>query len=93
MVVENIKGGVQNAHSACDLPQNRKHVDNFKHFAKQKFNAADSSSQSDVQAQFLWYIEEFACTASSANVCFGNQPASFKRETFLHWRKIKFYKY
>ena len=70
--VENVKGGVGNAQSAGDLPRNRKQVDNFKHFAKQKFNAS-SSSQSDVLAHVMQMCkdsygtdEEFVCAVEAA---------------------------
>ena len=51
--VENIKGGVGNAHSAGYLPRNCKQVDNFKHSTKQQFNATDLSCRNDVLAHVM----------------------------------------
>lgn len=52
--VENIKGGVANAHSAGDLPRNRKQVDNFKFSTKPQCNVKkDLSCQNDVLAHVM----------------------------------------
>ena len=51
--VENIKGGLANAHSAGDLPRNCKQVDNLKYSTKPQCNAKDSSCQNDVLAHVM----------------------------------------
>ena len=51
--VENIKGGVANAHSAGDLPRNRKQVDNLKYSTKSQCSAKDPSCQNDVLAHVM----------------------------------------
>ena len=45
--VENNKGGVANAHSAGELPRNRKQVDNLKYSSKLQCESKDTSYQND----------------------------------------------
>lgn len=51
--VENIRGGIMNAKSGCDLPRNRKQVHNLKYASKSPPCSSASISPTDVLAQVM----------------------------------------
>lgn len=60
--VENLKGGVMNAQSGCDLPRNRKQVYNFKFAVKNQPHGTSASakpvSRTDLLAQVMLMCKE-----------------------------------
>ena len=66
--VENLRGGVLNARSSCDLPHDQRQVDNLKHAVTAKLETS-SSYQHDILAHVMQMCKDSSNSDTICLVC------------------------